>query len=177
VALILAFLGRYRLLIAGLLLALAAGLWWSAHERGLGAAHEKAAEAKRLAQAQRQVARREAKAASISASAASDLTAARVVIRTRTRTLIQKVPVYVPSAADARCVVNTGFVRLYDAAVEGSPPGLPAAAGGPDEAASGIALSEVLATDLANLGTAYDYRAEALAWRQWYAAQKKAWTP
>lgn len=36
-------------------------------------------------------------------------------------------------------------------------------------------LSEILAADLGNFGVGYSWRAEALAWRKWWADQKAAW--
>lgn len=75
---------------------------------------------------------------------------ARVVIQTQTKTLIQKVPVYVTAQNDAECVVPVGFVRLYNAAVTESDlaPSVRA-----DGAPSGVAISTVAATDIANIGT------------------------
>jgi hypothetical protein len=94
-----------------------------------------------------------------------------VRVQTVTRTLVQKVPVYVPAAADSKCVVPVGFVQLHDLAATG----VPGPAGGPVEAASGVQLSTVLGTVVGNYGIAQDWRAEALGWRAWYADQKAAW--
>lgn len=60
------------------------------------------------------------------------------------KTIIKEVPVYVSSAADAACVVPTGFVRVHDATAAGVPP--PGRAGPADEAPAGIALSAVAGT-------------------------------
>ncbi|MBO9710582.1 MAG: hypothetical protein J7521_20465 [Caulobacter sp.] len=38
-----------------------------------------------------------------------------------------------------------------------------------------MALSEFVATDIAFAGVAYDWRAEALAWRVWRARQADLW--
>lgn len=174
-ALIWGLLGRSRLPLAMACLALAALIGWSAHERGLGAAGERRAEGRRLARAQQQIAAREAKASTLATAARAGLADAQGRILTRTRTLIQKVPVYVPAPADARCTVDRGFVLLHDAAASGGPASLPAAAGGPLDAASGVPLSGVLATVVGNYGIAYDWRAEALSWRAWYVREKAAW--
>lgn len=90
-------------------------------------------------------------------------------IQWRTKVLIQKVPEYVTTAADNRCVVPVGFVRLYDAQVAGTDP-LPAAPGESLDADSGVALSRVAETDQYNLGVAKSALAEVHAWRDWYAA-------
>lgn len=140
-----------------------------------GAAHEQRAEAKRLAAAQAHVAKREGRADQIAAKVGSDLTASRVRIEYRTRTLIQKVPAYVSQASDDRCIVPLGVVLLHNAAASGGEAELPAAPSGPLDAPSGLPLSAYSATVVENYGTAYDWRAEVMAWRAWYADQKAAW--
>lgn len=145
------------------------------HWVGLGVAQERAAEAQRLAAAVKKVAKREVVASSITDKAKTGLATEQVRIQTVTRTLIKEVPVYVTPAADDRCVVPLGFVRLHDAAASGGASGLPRAAGGPLDAPSGVQLSAVSATVVSNYGVAHDWRAEALTWRSWYAEQKAAW--
>lgn len=131
--------------------------------------HAKADLAKaRVAQA---VAKREDAAKTIASGISAKTDVARVEIQWRTKTLIEKVPTYVPAAADADCRVPVGFVRLHDAAAAG----LPTPAGGPEPAASGVQLSAVAATVIGNYGIAYGWREEALAWRDWYVAEKAAW--
>jgi hypothetical protein len=74
-------------------------------------------------------------------------------IRTVTRTLIQKVPVYVSAQTDADFPLSLGFVRLHDAAVAGDD--LPAAASGPDrpdDTPSGVAASAAAVTIVTNYG-------------------------
>lgn len=87
-----------------------------------------------------------------------------------TRTIIEKVPEYVTPAADAACVVPTGFVRAYNAAVVSEVPTPP---GKSDEAPSGVPISTVLATDVKNLGTGHSNTAVAKDWQTWYAEQEK----
>jgi len=118
-----------------------------------------------------QVAALNVKSAAISEHVASDVSAERTRVRTITKTLIERVPEYVPADADRDCVVPRGWVRLHDAAAAG----VSAPAGGPEPAASGVALSAVAQTVIANYGIAYDWRAEALGWRDWYKAQAAAW--
>lgn len=93
---------------------------------------------------------------------------------TRTQTLIQKVPYYVTRKADAACTVNRGFVQLWNGGA-GGPGAAAQAPGGPVEAPSGVALSEVARADAANYGVAYDWRAEALTWRAWGADLVAHW--
>lgn len=163
-------LGRW--VLAGLAIVL---LLFAVHDHGFkaGVAHEKAAEARRLDRARKDVARREAKAVKITDTIRAEHGREVVRIQTRTVTLIKEVPTYVSPAADTRCVIPVGFVRLYDAAVRSSE--LPAAAGGPLDAPSGIELSGLLATDVENFGIAYQWRAEAMTWRRWYAEHKAEW--
>jgi len=114
----------------------------------------------------------EATAAQISQQASSSLVQRQAQIITRTRTIVQKVKEYVPAYDDARCVVSVGLVRLHDAAAAGQVPGT---AGGPDETPSGYGLSDLSRTIVSNYGVAFGWREEALAWRDWYSAQKQAW--
>lgn len=161
-----------RWVVAALaVLALLAGV----HHHGVGAgvAKERAAEAKRLERARKDVAKRTAKAEAISADAQAGLERERVRIETRTVTLIKEIPVYVSPAADARCVIPVGFVRFHDAAA--SEATLPAASGGSLDAPSGVDLSAVAETIAGNYGAAFQWRAEALTWRAWYRDQKAAW--
>jgi len=113
----------------------------------------------------------DAQSAAISQDQAHQFGDATEKVRTITKTLLKQVKVYVPASADARCVVPVGFVQLYNAAAAG----VPAPAGGPDQAPSGDDLSAVAASVVSNFGAAHDWRAEALTWRSWYAAQAAAW--
>jgi hypothetical protein len=74
-------------------------------------------------------------------------------VHTVTRTLIQKVPIYVSATTDARYPLPLGFVRLHDAAAAGDD--LSASAPGPDgsdDAASGVAASAAAAVIVGNYG-------------------------
>ena len=135
-------------------------------------AYLKAADAAALLQAQTHAKAVESASAQVSASLRAQLEDSQGRIQTRTRTLIQKVPLYVTAKDDADCRVPDGAVRLHDAAALG----LPDVAGGSGqhEQAPRVALSDLTRTVVANYGIAYDWRAEALTWRDWYAAQAKA---
>jgi hypothetical protein len=89
----------------------------------------------------------------VAAAYQSGLNAAQAL----TQTIIRKVPVYVSAKSDAACVVPWGVVRLFDAAASGSDPGVVAAAiapGQPDDAASPIALSDLVALLAQDFGAA-----------------------
>jgi hypothetical protein len=161
-------LGRYAVIGVALLVLVA-----SIFEVGYRAAKsaDTRAAAAASARAAKAIQKREATADAITTTTAARTAQARVLVRTVTKTLVEKVHDYVPPAADARCVVPVGFVQLYNAAAAG----LPRPAGGPDETPSGVALSTVAETDVENFGVAYDWRAEALGWRDWYVTQKAAW--
>lgn len=90
-------------------------------------------------------------------------------IKWRTKTITERVPEYVTPKDDAACPINRGFVRLHDAAAQGSVPGSPA---GTDGEPSGIALSTVAETVASNYGTAHLCAARLEAWQQWYLAQR-----
>lgn len=94
-------------------------------------------------------------------------------IVTRTITQIKEVPIYVTPKADAACVVNAGFVQLHDSAArEPSAAAIPDAAGQSPDGPSGVALSEVAATVVANYGTYYQTRAQLIALQEWVKQQQ-----
>jgi hypothetical protein len=73
------------------------------------------------------------------------------------QTVVKEVPVYVSAISDAKCILPWGAVRLLDAAASGAATaGLRdrIAPGQPDDAASGISLSEAVAVLAGNLGAA-----------------------
>ena len=86
------------------------------------------------------------------------------------KTIVREVPKYVTADADSRCVVNNGFVWLYDTALQAGP----ISGSGPADvdAPSGIALSAVA-------GVAAENNAECRArgevitlWQDWYKRNK-----
>lgn len=85
--------------------------------------------------------------------------AASAATREQIQTIVRKVPIYVGEKGNAGCVVNWGAVRLLDAAASGA--GLAAvsaaiAPGQPDDAASDVTLSEMVALLATDLGIARD---------------------
>lgn len=159
-----------------LLVAVVAAFWWYGEARfRAGVAHEKATEAARLAKVEKKARTVEKKSDAITSSVSTVLETTKTEIRWRTRVQLQEVTRYVPIESDRACIVGVGALRLHDHALAGRP-GVPEAPGGPIEADSGVHLSEVIADDVAFAGTAYEWRAEAVAWRRWYADQADLWT-
>jgi len=150
-------------------LACVAGVWFGGVHHGRSV--EKVAQARLIAAAEVKARKAEDEAAAMTAKIRSQTEAVKVEIRYRTRTLTKEIPVYVTPEADARCVVPVGFVSLYNQAVAGGAE-VPERPGGPLDAPSGVDLSEVLATDVPNLGVANEALAEARAWRSWYPQAK-----
>lgn len=85
------------------------------------------------------------------------------VVQSQADAVIREVPVYVTQAADARCVIPVGFVRVHDEAATG----VPVAAGDSNEAASGIALSAVAETIADNYGTCRETAEQLKALQEW----------
>lgn len=92
-------------------------------------------------------------------------------IEYRTKTLIERIPQYVPTPVDCP-TVPSGFVSVFNAAATGSE--LPASPSGPVEADSGVTLAAVAETSAYNFGIAQQLRARVLAWETWYPLQKAA---
>lgn len=140
-----------------------------------GREHERKEQAKALAQAEKVVAKKEEQAQKITEKVAEKVAEKQIEYRTVTKTLIKEVPKYVTVEADAECVIPVGFVRLHDTAAAGSP-SLSVSSGGSLQAPSGVDLSAVAETVVANYGIAHEWRAEAEGWRAWYAQQSAAWS-
>lgn len=139
-----------------------------------GVERQVAAQARREEAARKAVAMVEKRGRAITAAVDQQSAARKVEIRTITKTLIEKVPVYVTVEADRRVDVPVGFVRLHDQAASGLP-GLPDAPGLVVDAPSGVPLSAVAETVAGNYGVAYEWREEALACRVWVARQEALW--
>ncbi|MDB5768008.1 MAG: hypothetical protein JWQ61_2822 [Collimonas fungivorans] len=78
----------------------------------------------------------------------------------------KQVPIYITQADNARFAVNTGFVRLYDAAWAGDDPG---PATDSDREPAGISLAQVAAVDAGNATSCHAWRELALGLREYYA--------
>jgi len=86
------------------------------------------------------------------------------IVREKGDIIIQEIPVYVPVQADAACTINSGFVRLHDAAAKGE---LPEPAGDADASAAGLALSTVAGTVAANYQTCHENAEQLKALQGW----------
>jgi hypothetical protein len=109
------------------------------------------------AQAQSAALMARAKLADAAEAQASAHAASDQAMQTQTRIIIERIPHYVSAKSDGECVVPVGAVRLLDAAASGADVDDAAAAiapGQPDDAASGIPLSDVVALLSKNLGRA-----------------------
>lgn len=91
--------------------------------------------------------------ATTDANHANEVDQARIAANTGE--VIRYVTRYVTPKNDAACVLNNGFVKLLDSAITGTPPDqLPGSSGEPDDAPSGLTLSQASAL-LAQTGGDY----------------------
>lgn len=157
-------LGKQVVLWGSLVVLLLGFGQWRYHD---GVKHEQRAQAARLEAAKLIVAGKEAKAAKDTDHTQAVVTAKQAEIRTVTKTLIQKVPIYVPQDP-ARPNVSVGFVRLHDAAILGVPD-LADATGRPDGQPSGITDPQLLTVDIENAGACRANAAALIGWQDWYA--------
>lgn len=134
----------------------------------------KAAPVKERVKTVEKIVYRQAKAAEITEDVGRKSAEREAGVRTITRTLIEKVPVYVTAEADRNAVVPVGFVRLHDAAAAGTP-AVPFGAGESADTPSGLALSAVASTVTDNYGQCLAWRSQVIGWQDWYAQQKAAW--
>lgn len=115
------------------------------------------------------------KAATITEGVGQTVETQRERVRVETRTIIEKVPVYVTVEADRLWTVSAGFVRLHDAAASGSASALSDSAGESVDAPSGVAPSAVAETVAGNYGQCLEWRATVIGWQDWYRQQRAAW--
>lgn len=94
------------------------------------------------------------------------------VIHDKGRTILKEVPVYVTKKDDSNCVINNGFVKLFDKSLSLDAP-VPDPISGAYEEPSGVALSTVADTIVEN-HEAFDANAEQLrALQEWVREQLK----
>jgi hypothetical protein len=99
--------------------------------------------------------------------------AVRIADASATQTRLNEVKSHVSPKADADCPLPLGFVRLFNDAAHGA---VPQAAAGADDTASGLALSDVAETTVANDGQ-YDQVADQLRALQDWIREQEALRP
>jgi len=149
---------KLLVLVGGMLAGAYGG--WTARDWKAGADETVAAQ---------QVTRRVIAQTEVTEKASAGRDASRERIRTVFKTIREEVPVYVTREADDRCIVPVGFVRVYDAAAQAQP--LPDTSGEPNDAPSGVPLSAVADTDVANLQIGHDIRDQLIKLQAFVADQ------
>jgi len=94
------------------------------------------------------------------------------VVLVQGATITKQVPIYVTAENNAVCTINTGFVRLWNAANTGVQ--LPDAASAIDGQASGVKLSDVETQHSVESTYARSLEVEIETWQDWAAGQQKA---
>lgn len=93
----------------------------------------------------------------------------------RANLLPQRIPVYVTRKSDTGCILPNGFAKLLDGYALGiEPDALPGAASEPNDAPSGLSLSQASALLATNLGTLKLARDKLKEWNEWAAKQGAA---
>lgn len=123
----------------------------------------------------REVIDRTDKAAQITQTVSQSVDQTRERVLVEYRTITERIPVYVTAQADRRVDMPVGFVRLHDAAAEGSASALPDGPGESPDAPSGVALSAVAGTVTGNYEQCHVWRSQLIGWQGWYAEQRAAW--
>lgn len=135
-----------------------------------GVKSERESEAKRLASAVRVVKKVEAKAEAITTTTDEQVAKREVEIRTVTKTLVERIPVYVSVETERSLVLPAGLIRLHNQAASGLPE-VPPDPGFLPDAPSGVTASAFGETIVRNYGTAYSWKEAALACRSWVSEQ------
>lgn len=147
------------------------GLAWKLQDGNI--AHIRLEQAQALNRAVAEVRAEERAAAKISSTIGARAADQKVKIQTVTKTLIREVPRLVTPEADHRCIVPVGAVRLLNAAAAGTGLSeLADTAGEPDDAPSGIDLSEVVAVVADNYGAYHEVSDQLRHLEDWVTAQE-----
>lgn len=97
-------------------------------------------------------------------------------IRTVTRTIVERVPVYVTLETDQRFAIPVGLGRVHDAAALGVE-SVPSPTGQPDGEPSGIAASTLAATLADNYGVCRATRQTLIDLQSWVRSQQAITSP
>lgn len=76
---------------------------------------------------------------------------------------------FISPVADARCIVNNGFVRVHDAAWTNTPAG---AVTDTDGEPAGVSLTEVAEVTAHNAKACFAWREQVFGWREYYSKIK-----
>lgn len=101
------------------------------------------------------------------------ITKSQAEIRTKTETIIERVPIYVPSSPDSNRWLTLGWVRVHDAAALGKT--LPESPGIPVEAPAGIEASRAAEVVTENYGMCLLWREQVIGWQRWYQSESEKW--
>ena len=156
----------YRLLIVAVLAATLVGVGWVK-----GASHVQAEWDAEVVKQSLTAARVEKAQAQATVQVVTEYVDRVKIVRQAGETIIKEVPVYVPSQADAACVVPRGFVRLHDAAAQGV---VPEPAGDSDAAPAGVALSAVAGTVAENYTACRANTEQLSALQSWILEMKES---
>ena len=122
-----------------------------------------------------EVAKETAGDAAVTQAAGQQAAETKEVVRTRTRTIIKEVKVYVPVEADRACAIPNSVVRLHDAAAAGRTP-VPEPAGKPDGRPSGVELSGLTEAVVGNYGTCHEIREQLIGLQDWIRQMQARWS-
>ena len=156
----------YRLLIVAVLAATLVGVGWVK-----GASHVQAEWDAEVVKQSLTAARVEKAQAQATVQVVTEYVDRVKIVRQAGETIIKEVPVYVPSQADAACVVPRGFARLHDAAAQGV---VPEPAGDSDAAPAGVALSAVAGTVAENYTACRANTEQLSALQSWILEMKES---
>jgi hypothetical protein len=134
----------------------------------------KAAPVKERLKVVEKVVYRQAKAAQITEDISKHVAQREAEVRTVTRTIVEKVPVYVTAETDRLYDLPLGFVRLHDAAALGTP-AVPFGAGESPDTPSLVEPSTGITVIAGNYGQCHVWREQVIGWQAWYAEQKAVW--
>jgi hypothetical protein len=91
------------------------------------------------------------------------------IVQGKSREIIKEVKVYVTEKNDVQCMVNTGFVRMWDDANSSS---ISSSSGNSDETASTVILSEVATQHAKEALICNETEQQLLSLQEWVREQQ-----
>jgi len=92
------------------------------------------------------------------------------IVEGKTHEIIKKVPVYITKESDDKCVINNGFVSVFNASANQTD--VPITSNDINEGASDVKLSEVATVVSQNYGTYYQVADQLKSLQGWIMKQK-----
>jgi hypothetical protein len=124
----------------------------------------------KVKQMETEIAKKELEAEKISHEVVTKYIDRVKIVEGKTHEIIKKVPVYITKESDDKCIINNGFVSMFNASANQTD--IPITSKDINEGASDVKLSEVATVVSQNNGTYYQVAEQLKSLQEWIIKQK-----